>query len=923
MEKIRLKRRNKEGILKKIWSKNTLPIILFIMVFLNYFTLIRLNYNTKQSFAAGTDTLVPAFGIGFIILFFFYIKKIKISKKMLIQFGLLVCVTFMWSIVQFINVKFGNYYLFDIFNIACKFVNILFLFVLLINMELDEKYIYNFMRCLVLMGIVSCVFNFIIYYEEILAALKIITINTKTVATKSFFAQKNQFAYVLFTCIVSCIILILHTPKKKFKVLYSFCILLFLFNMIFTESRTGLAITALFLGLYLLFNDRMKVSKKLILITILGVIGAIGIFELYKYNPELLMNKLVRADSIKTLTGRTRIWDISLAVTNESTSNLLFGAGRFRGIDVINNAKLPFTQFHNTYIEFLVSGGIVELIYFILIYLFVIITVIKSKKLSKKYKIIYICLYISYFVYMFSESLGRFSIGGSDCLGLIFFVTMPMLHANSNKEDINVEQENKELINEKNNILENEKSENIKQEEEEKQLKIMDRNEKRFFKSIKENLPLILFIVIFINYVPLILPNMVSKDSFGVGTILMMICFIIEILILVGCLFKKVKLQKENKINLILLGLVTAILLIVQVVSFITTGKISFMDIMNIGCIFINLLLLVVAMLNIKVNEEHIYTFFKCIIYMSLAACLVNVILYFREIIITLGLVKSKEWVNIKSFFANRNQFAFFLYLGLIANFMVMQKSNKLIYKIALPVFLVNLVLTMSRTGIMVVFIMFALMILLTDKISRKTKIITIIVLLIMSVIGIFAIRMYFPKLWNTFDKYFLRIERIKDLSGRTDIWKVGTSLLFSSPFNFIFGVGRFKSTSLLDIDGKVFTQFHNIYLDILLTAGLVGLLYFAFIYFTVIKKVMKSDLSKRCKTLYLIMYITYGIYIMFESFGRFSIGSSDTICLIFFITIPLLHAESIKQNVSLDEENVESINQNVNFNEGENKEEK
>lgn len=443
-DKIRLKRRNKKNIFQIIWSKNTLPIILFIMVFLNYFTLIRLNYNTKQSFAAGTDTLVPAFGIGFIILFFFYIKKIKISKTMIVQLALLVVVTAIWSVVQYMRVQSGNYYLYDIFNIACKFVNILFLFVLLINMQLDKKYIYNFMRCLVLLGIVSCIYNFIIYKEDILAVLKIITIDTKIIASKSFFAQKNQFAYVLFTCIVSCIILILNTPKKRYKVFYSLCILLFLFNMIFTESRTALIITALFFGMYLIFNDRMKILTKIILIVILGVVGTIGITKLYEYNPELIMNKILRLDSVKTLTGRTRIWDVALDVANESTETLIFGAGRFKGIEAIQNAKMSVTQFHNTYIEFLVSGGIVELVYCISIYLFVIVKVIRSKTLEKKYKIIYSILYIVYAIYMFSESLGRFSIGGSDCLGLVFFVTIPMLHANCigiQKEE-NIEQKN-------------------------------------------------------------------------------------------------------------------------------------------------------------------------------------------------------------------------------------------------------------------------------------------------------------------------------------------------------------------------------------------------------------------------------------------------------------------------------------------------
>lgn len=439
----------KEIFLKKIWNKNALPVILFIMVFLNYFTLIRINYNTKVEEAAGVSSLVPAFGTGFIILFFFYIKKIKVSKKMLIQLGLLIAITIMWSVVQIINVNSGHYYLFDIFNIACKFVNILFLFVLLINMELDEKYIYFFMRCLIVLGIVACLYNPVIYCKDILATLKIIDINTKTYAAKSFFAQKNQFAYILFTCIVSCLILIIRTPKKKIKILYAFCILLFLINMVFTQSRTGLLITAVFLGLYLLFNDRMRISQKIITIAVLGVFGTIGILGLYKYNPELLMDKLLRTSTIKTLTGRTRIWDVALSVTNESPQNLFFGAGRFKGIDVINKEKMPFTQFHNTYIEFLVSGGIVELIYFISIYIFVFINIIKSQKLNKKYKIVYSILYIAYFIYMLSESLGRFSIGGSDCLGLIFFVTIPLLHSNSIPEELNEKTnlENKELEN--------------------------------------------------------------------------------------------------------------------------------------------------------------------------------------------------------------------------------------------------------------------------------------------------------------------------------------------------------------------------------------------------------------------------------------------------------------------------------------------
>lgn len=433
---------------------------------------------------------------------------------------------------------------------------------------------------------------------------------------------------------------------------------------------------------------------------------------------------------------------------------------------------------------------------------------------------------------------------------------------------------------------------------------------KMFLKKIKDklNLPIILFITILINYVPLILPNMVSKESFGVSTKYMMISFIIEIFILILFLFKKVKIEKENKINIILLVVTTAIMCITQLVRFVVTKEKSFMDIINIGCIFINISLLIIPMLNMKCKEQYIFSFFKGIIYMALVACIVNVILYYREIAVTLGIIKTKEWVNIKSFFANRNQFAFFLYLSLIAEFFVMRKSNNLIYKILFPIFIVNLLLTMSRTGILVAIILFGLMFLFTDKISRRTKILIVVSLIAIAIMSLVIIKTNYTDLWKTLNRYFLRIEHIKDFGGRTDIWNVGIDILKESPLNFIFGVGRFQSTKLLEIDGKVFTQFHNIYLDLVLTSGIVGLLYFVFIYFTVIKKVLKSNLDKKFKNLYLIMYITYGIYIMFESFGRFSIGSSDTLCLIFFLTIPLLHANSIKVSEIQKKDDTEEI---------------
>lgn len=71
-------------------------------------------------------------------------------------------------------------------------------------------------------------------------------------------------------------------------------------------------------------------------------------------------------------------------------------------------------------------------------------------------------------------------------------------------------------------------------------------------------------------------------------------------------------------------------------------------------------------------------------------------------------------------------------------------------------------------------------------------------------------------------------------------------------------------------------------------------------------------------KSIYLSMFISYTIYMYFESVGRFSIGCSDTLCLIFFVTIPLLHSNSIVEQEDNNDKKVKigkrhiDINKNV-----------
>lgn len=417
-------------ILEKIKAKNNLPIILFIILFINYIPLIKANIVTKESFGVGTKEMAICFVIELIILFLFFIKKIKITKLSVANLFLLTLTTIILAIVQVNAYISRNYDKLDVINLICIFCNILFLFILVLNLDIEEKYIYHFFRGMIFMGLFACIVNIYIYHEEI---LKLFEKGAKVYKIKSFFGHRNQFAIFLYTAIISNMFLILRKNKNIF---YKLTLIVFLSNLLFTSSRTGLLCTAIFAGLFFITTDRFSIKTKVV-IFIVGVDILLGVtYCLNNSHPEIVENVrkvLIRTDTIKSFTGRSDLWEIGTDLISENNFTKIFGIGRFKGVEIVEETK-NLTQFHSFYIEALVTGGIIEITYFIFIYVTVVIKVMTSN-LQKKYKSIYISMFISYFIYCAFESLSRFSIGCADTLCMIVFITIPILHSNSIKRE--------------------------------------------------------------------------------------------------------------------------------------------------------------------------------------------------------------------------------------------------------------------------------------------------------------------------------------------------------------------------------------------------------------------------------------------------------------------------------------------------------
>lgn len=424
----------------------------------------------------------------------------------------------------------------------------------------------------------------------------------------------------------------------------------------------------------------------------------------------------------------------------------------------------------------------------------------------------------------------------------------------------------------------------------------------------KNNLPIVLFFIVFINYLPLIMKNINVKTSNAVNVKEMTIAFGIECVLLFIYLIRSIKFDKKFLINILLLVFTTVAMGIVQFCNY-KNGNLQSMDIANIICIAINIAALYIAFLNVSIEENNIYKFFVGIVIIGLFSCIVNIILYKKEMLRLLGIGGENIFFSIKSFFAHRNQYACFLYFSLVSNVFLFIKSDKKIWKIVLGItfiiFSINLALTASRTGIFCTAMFLGLFFLFTDKLKIKTKIIIIAICII--VLGIFGFIIFknYSELWqkgiNTIQKIFIRESTIKNFTGRSDFWVLATDVLFVTPVTAIFGVGRFVGINLLQASGYNVTQFHNFYVEALVAGGVMELVYLLSIYAMVMINIIKSKIEKKYKILYICLYISYALYCGFESLGRFSIGCVDTICLIYLITIPFLHSNTIRKNKEIE----------------------
>lgn len=167
---------------------------------------------------------------------------------------------------------------------------------------------------------------------------------------------------------------------------------------------------------------------------------------------------------------------------------------------------------------------------------------------------------------------------------------------------------------------------------------------------------------------------------------------------------------------------------------------------------------------------------------------------------------------------------------------------NKTIKYLIIIISFVCLILTGFRTALIAVILTEVSLIFLSNKVKAVSKI-AVSLILVIFVGGVFVLQQNILESGNR----YLRSESIKNMSGRTSLWTKAIPIALSNPFGSGFCLGgtvlteKNEEHNFLKRRGAAFTMFahsayykatlHNGYIQALCDFGLVGFLFYVFIF--------------------------------------------------------------------------------------------
>ncbi|WP_028392018.1 O-antigen ligase family protein [Bacillus cihuensis] len=412
-------------MLLEVKSNDKLGLILFYIILISL-TPILISTILIPGFSEGiiyTIAVGSMFFIQVIILLLYFITHTKIKLNISLFLFAWIFMTSQ-AITIFVSALTGTTIdNFDFINVLVRFVSVLVFVCIPSQFRISRKGLDSFMGSILMLGLIACIYNMIVNFSGILSITSIN--NPYEVNFDSFFTNRNSFAQFLFFCVIANTYL--YFTKKT--IFYLVCYSILGLNIFATISRTVIASLCIFLFIFLIIYFRKKVLTQ-----IMTFISVTLIFFILYFNEQV--NNFIAENFIRKengTSGRSEIWQAGFQILDQSSWT--FGTGYLTSASLITNMGFP-NQFHNFYIETLVGGGIVDLLLHLLIFLFVLNKVIRIYKKDNVTSIIFLSGLSALLFYAFFESASFFSMGYVDSLFRLFFITIPLLYANSFVKDL-------------------------------------------------------------------------------------------------------------------------------------------------------------------------------------------------------------------------------------------------------------------------------------------------------------------------------------------------------------------------------------------------------------------------------------------------------------------------------------------------------
>lgn len=334
---------------------------------------------------------------------------------------------------QGFNLVFLNsFHIKDLINLSCVVVNI-FIFIIAINhFNVEKQQIQSLFKKMIILGVIASIYNIIKNGVDFTTILSLRS--SHSVSFSSFFPNRNQFGiFMLITILCNSYLISLKRTKSNTLIQ-----ILFIFNAIMTMSRNcimGILVLYAFRIYFALKNRKTKkITKKQIVITIV-ILSVLIVSSIALLNNDKIFDTLnrlfFRLENLKTGSGRFKVWNNSIHMC--LNNNMITGVGRFRALQInqsVYNSSLE--SFHSVYFETFATYGIVGLVGFFCLVVYILKKIFKNKDLNLKSLLI--TSMFMFLILSILETLARFSMGYVDTISLIMFFTIPIISSNIKEE---------------------------------------------------------------------------------------------------------------------------------------------------------------------------------------------------------------------------------------------------------------------------------------------------------------------------------------------------------------------------------------------------------------------------------------------------------------------------------------------------------